>query len=615
MPFGLKNAPATFSRLMNLVLSGLQGSQCFTYLDDVIIYASSLEEHNNNLKNVFNRFRTNNLKLQPDKCEFLHKEISYLGHIITENGVKPNPEKIQAVVKYPAPTNVKTIKQFLGLLGYYRKFIKDFALLAKPLTYLLRKDIPFIWGPEQEKSFNNLKETLTKQPILQYPDYTKPFILTTDASNFAIGAILSQGEVGKDLPIAYASRTLSNAECHYSTTEKELLAIVWATKHFRPYLYGQTFKIITDHRPLIWLFNCTDPSSRLIRWRLKLEEYDYEIFYKPGRINSNADALSRNPVLLNNTSETADTYDNFIRFHYENQELIEVPCLQTNLFSKNPNAIFISKDLDESNLYLETLSQTQDLVLIPPEINLYDAINLTNTVTKQQTFLLFTHLNHFDVPTYKDLFYTLINLRNKVTKTDLKEIYITNPTLYNKNLKQDMIHELIYFIFQSTQIKVFLVDKTKIQPKTKDEITKILEEHHSTSIAGHKGFSKTYKSIKELYKWINMKNDIKKFIKSCIHCQINKVNRHPTKAPMEITSTAKQPFEKIFLDIVGPLPITENSNRFILTFQDDLTKFSYAQAITNHEAKTIAEKLFQFIMIFGIPKSIEQTTHQTSNPN
>jgi hypothetical protein len=589
---------------MNLVLSGLQGSQCFTYLDDVIIYASSLEEHNNKLKNVFNRFRTNNLKLQPDKCEFLHKEISYLGHIITENGVKPNPEKIQAVVKYPAPTNVKTIKQFLGLLGYYRKFIKDFALLAKPLTYLLRKDIPFIWGPEQEKSFNNLKETLTKQPILQYPDYTKPFTLTTDASNFAIGAILSQGEVGKDLPIAYASRTLNNAECHYSTTEKELLAIVWATKHFRPYLYGQTFKIITDHRLLIWLFNCTDPSSRLIHWRLKLEEYDYEIFYKPGRINSNADALSRNPVLLNNTSETADTYDNFIRFHYENQELIEIPCLQTNLFSKNPNAIFISKDLDESNLYFQTLSQTQDLVSIPPEINLYDTINLTNTVTKQQTFLWFTHLHHFDVPTYKDLFYTLINLRNKVTKTDLKEIYITNPTLYNKNLKQDMIHELIYFIFQSTQIKVFLVDKTKIQPKTKDEITKILEEHHSTSIAGHEGFSKTYKSIKELYKWINMKNDIKKFIKSCIHCQINKVNRHPTKAPMEITSTAKQPFEKIFLDIVGPLPITENGNRFILTFQDDLTKFSYAQAITNHEAKTIAEKLFQFIMIFGIPKSI-----------
>lgn len=291
MPFGLKNAPATFSRLMKTVLTGLEGSQCFTYLDDTIVYASCLSEHNSKLEKVFNRLRINNLKLQPEKCEFLHREVSYLGHIITADGVKPNPEKIRAIVDYPKPVDSKSIKQFLGLMGYYRKFIKNFSTIAKPLTSLLQNDVVFVWNDEQEDAFQKLKNSLITEPILQYPDYTKPFILSTDASNSALGAVLSQGEIGNDLPISFASRTLNKAEIHYSTTEKELLAIVWATKHFRTYLYGQKFVIVTDHRPLIWLFNCKDPSSRLIRWRLKLEEYDYDIHYKPGCANSNADAL------------------------------------------------------------------------------------------------------------------------------------------------------------------------------------------------------------------------------------------------------------------------------------------------------------------------------------
>lgn len=604
MPFGLKNAPATFSRLMNQVLTGLQGTQCFTYLDDVIIYASSLEEHNTKLKNVFDRFRANNLKLQPDKCEFLHKEICYLGHLITENGVKPNPKKISAIAEYPRPTNPKSIKQFLGLLGYYRKFINKFATIAKPLTYLLKKDVPFVWGLDQENAFQNLKSCLTREPILQYPDFTKPFALTTDASNFAIGAILSQGDIGEDLPVAYASRSLNNAECNYSTTEKELLAIVWATHHFRPYLYGQKFKIVTDHRPLTWLFNCKDPSSRLIRWRLKLEEYDYEICYKPGRVNANADALSRNPVLIIQPSNKSETYETFTRFHYENQELLEIPHLADNIFLKTPIALFYSKDLDESNLYYNTLNEHQDLNSIPPHFNIYDTITLTNSSSNQTAHLMITHLNHFDKPSYKDIFYSLLKLREKLIKDNVQEVYISNPLLLNSNLKQDILHEMFHFLFHSTQIKIFLVDKVKIEPKTPEEINKILKENHSTSIAGHRGFFKTYRMIRDIYKWKHMKKDIKLFIKNCVQCQMNKTNRHPTKAPMEITSTAKQPFEKIFLDIVGPLPITENENRFILTLQDDLTKYSQAFAMPNHEARTIAEQFFEFVMTFGIPKSI-----------
>jgi hypothetical protein len=223
MPFGLKTAPATFQSLRNSVLSGLTGSRCFVFLDDVVIYARSLAEHDAKLREVFARFRKYSLKLQPDKCEFLRKEVHYLGHLITENGVRPDPTKVEAVEKFPRPVTEKQLKCFLGMVGYYRKSIPKFSKIASPLHELLRKDAKFEWTTDQENAFQNLKEKLTTQPILQYPDFTKEFILTTDASN--------QGEIGKDLPIAYASRNLNQAEKNYSTSEKELLAIVWRIKH------------------------------------------------------------------------------------------------------------------------------------------------------------------------------------------------------------------------------------------------------------------------------------------------------------------------------------------------------------------------------------------------
>ena len=293
MPFGLKNAPATFQRLMNSVLAGIQGLRCLVYLDDIVIYGSSLEDHNKRLAEVLQRLRKHSLKLQPDKCEFLRKEVIYLGHIISENGILPDPSKLEAVRNFPTPRKVKDVQSFIGLAGYYRKFIENFSQIAKPLTKLTKKTEIFEWKNEQQIAFENLKEKLMTAPVLKYPDFNEEFNVTTDASDYAIGAVLSQGPVGKDRPIAYASRVLSRAEQNYNTTEKELLAIVWAVKHFRPYIYGTKFKIITDHKPLIWLFNVTDPGSRLIRWRLKLEEYDYEIIHKAGRANANADALSR----------------------------------------------------------------------------------------------------------------------------------------------------------------------------------------------------------------------------------------------------------------------------------------------------------------------------------
>lgn len=269
MPFGLKNRPSCFQSFMNKVLSGLQSIEMFVYMDDIVVYAKSLKEHSEKSEKLLGRLKTAGLTLQPDQCKFLQKEPIYLGHIISKKGVKPDPDKIKPVFKFPIPKTKKDIKQFLGSIGYYRRFIPDFAKLAKPLTVILKDTGKFFWAPFQQVAFSTLRDMLCEAPLLQYPNFNEPFVLTCDASQYAIGGILSEGEIGKDPPNAFWSRTLDETEINYSTTEKELLAIVNAVKHFRPYLYGR-FTLVTDHRPLIWLNSLKDPMvSRLARWKIK----------------------------------------------------------------------------------------------------------------------------------------------------------------------------------------------------------------------------------------------------------------------------------------------------------------------------------------------------------
>lgn len=297
MPFGLRNSGSCFSRMISNLLSGLQGTEMFVYLDDIIIFATSLKEHEEKINKLMKRLEKANLKLQPEKCEFLKREVLFLGHIVSQDGLKTDPEKIKSVQKFPKPKDRKNIRQFLGLTGYYRRFIPRYAHIAKPLTRLLQDDVEFKWDEDTEKAFKLLQKALCTAPILQYPDFEKPFIITTDASGFAIGAVLSQGKIGKDRPIAYFSRVLRDAELKYETYEKEALAIVEAIKNFRPYVYGYKFFVVTDHQPLVWFRSAQDGNSRVLKWRLKLAEYDYEVIYKPGKLNLNADALSRNPVV------------------------------------------------------------------------------------------------------------------------------------------------------------------------------------------------------------------------------------------------------------------------------------------------------------------------------
>ncbi|UYV74885.1 hypothetical protein LAZ67_12001673, partial [Cordylochernes scorpioides] len=296
MPFGLCNASATFERNMENMLGNLRWQICLCYLDDVIIYSPDFPTHLKRLEAVFRCFRESNLRLNDKKCRFVFEELEILGYITSKHGIKPAEHNIKAIRNFPRPTKVKEVQSFLGMCSYYRKFIKDFSKIADPLSNLIKKSVSFTWTERQEEAFQTLKTALLSPPILGHFNPNAPTYIHTDASNIGIGATLVQDIGGEEKVISYLSRTLSKAEQNYSTTEKECLAVVWSMSKLRPYLYGRHFKIVTDHHALCWLKNLKDPTGRLARWALKIQEYDFDIIHKSGKKHLDADGLSRGPL-------------------------------------------------------------------------------------------------------------------------------------------------------------------------------------------------------------------------------------------------------------------------------------------------------------------------------
>lgn len=293
LPFGLHNAPATFQRLMNQVLAPVLGKSALVYLDDIIIYSKNANEHLEHLNNVLELISTAGLKISPGKCEFLKNELKYLGHVVSHEGIKVDPDKVTAIREMKPPNTVRGVRGFMGMASYYRKFVPNFSALAAPLTELTKKNKRFVWTEKHQEAFQVLKDKLMMAPVLQYPDYEKTFRIHCDSSDRALGAMLCQQQDGVDMPIAFYSRKFSPAETRYSTTEKEALAIVDSVKHFSPHVFGYHFQVLTDHAPLRYLFNYKPTVPRITRWALFLSEYDYEIIYKPGREHVVPDQLSR----------------------------------------------------------------------------------------------------------------------------------------------------------------------------------------------------------------------------------------------------------------------------------------------------------------------------------
>lgn len=685
MPFGLKNAPATFQRLMDHVLAGLQGLELLVYLDDIVIYARSLRKHEIKYRKLIERLRTLNLKLQPDRCKFLRKEMAYLGHIIGEESVRPDSQKLRAVREFPFPRNPKQVKQFLRLVGYYRRFIPGFSKVAKPLTQLLKKGNAFQWGQKQENSFQELRDHLLKQPILQYPDFQKNFNISTDASGYAIAGVLSQGFIGKDMPVAYCFRLLNPAKQNYSTIEQELLAIVYAVQYLRLYIYGQEFKLVTDHRPLVWLNYIKDPTSRLTKWALRLAEHKFTVKYKPGTANANVDALSRNPsqILTIQQGRQSETESNESPFSHLGPrksirpvpEDYQTPADESGELStgetdplthsndkpgpstsdsriegeapeepEKPKAtatewreLLEYSDSDGSGVDATELSMGPDDTegkdngtqeLFSPTARAYKLPALSNqdqhawklsdnvqetrdmfATRRDNLCILITQKGQacdegtrqiekaHQLPRYENLCLS----RARVTEMG-KRFLIVIPIKETYNIPLDIrifddalkslldvagelnlqfisfsvtdkidsiIRQKLCQLFQETQHQV-MICRNSIRVPPVEERKGLIKEAHSFTIGGHKGVTKTYNRLRQRCCWFGMKENVGSFIQNCTSCQLKKLVRVKGKQPMCITDTPRSAFDKLALDIMGPLPPTTAGNRYILTMQDML---------------------------------------------
>lgn len=502
MPFGLKNAPATFQRAMNSVLSGLIGNICHVYLDDIIVVGQNLENHIKNLETVLKRLSQFNLKIQLDKCEFLRRETEFLGHVITQEGVRPNTDKIKKILEWPLPKNAKQIKQFLGLSGYYRRFIRDYSRITKPMTKYLKKDeVININNPDYIKAFETLKEILSTDQILAYPDFTKPFILTTDASDFALGAVLSQIHDSVERPIAFGSRTLNPTECNYATNEKEALAIIWAVKKYQPYLYGNRFTLVTDHKPLTFI-KSSEKNTKILRWRLELENYDYDIIYKEGKTNVVADALSRFPTITAKDKEinVNESIDNTPRESRETAENISgnISDIETVHSAYTSDDYFIHFSDRPINYYRSQI---------------IFKISKIDTVISEEIFPKFTRII-ISKPSFE---------KNEITEIikkfhNGKQTAILAPeTLYQKIQEsfKENFSQKGHFVFTTKMVE----DVTN-----ENRQNNIVSKEHERA---HRGIREVESQIRRSYFFPNMTNRIKTFINTCNICNLHKYDGRP----------------------------------------------------------------------------------------
>lgn len=633
MPFGLKNAPATFQRMMNNVLKEHINKICIIYMDDILIFSTSLQEHINSLEKIFKTLRKANLKVSLNKSDFLKKETDFLGHIVSKEGIKPDPRKIEGIKKQTIPRTVKEIQSFLGLSGFYRKFIPDYAKIAKPLTIRLKKDAVInVDDKDYKESFEKLKNILMSDMVLRYPDFSKKFALTTDASNYALGAVLSQ-EKG---PIAFASRTLNKHEVNYSTIEKELLAIVWGVKQFRHYLYGQRFKLYTDHKPLIWLANLKEPNSKLIRWKIKLNEYEFDISHLQGKENKVADALSR--IRETNVNQKHSKCqicgkinkdkksENQHRLMHEGKTSCDlcgktyatISALNKHLreihsredLTKNPRNPYSNKKTVSRKNILESipLIEDDDQTVHSAEEDSLDLFKVTEKPFqsfKTQIILKKCNVNSVEesqVFSNKRIIYNYVELNSDLMAQILDRIFADKIVALHCEDTQDLIKIQNEFKIRKSnpnniiEAEVFITGNI-IQEKNYEEMLEIIAKHHRFE-NNHPGITKTYEDLKNLYYYPGLKREITKFINNCHICNF-KHERRPIKLPFENTETPTGPFQIYHSDIWFI-----NNNQMYVTMMDKFTKYAMIEEIHERTTLTLIKAFLKLFILMKKPEKI-----------
>ena len=549
MPFGLCNAPATFQRLMQRCLGGQLMESVLVYLDDVIVYSPDFDSHLRHLEEVFRAMEKYGLKLQPNKCHLLRREVNFLGHVVSAAGVSVDPGKVSAVKDWKAPRTVRQVRSFLGFVGYYRRFIKDFSKIAKPLNQLLvgtgrnrgRGSPNVDWDANCESAFQTLKQELLQAPILAYADFAKPFLLYTDASNLGLGAVLAQRQDGVERVIAYASRSLHPAErndANYSSFKLELLALKWAlSEKFKDYLWGAKVTIITDNNPLVHLQTAKLGAVEQ-RWVAQLANFDYQLQYRPGREHTNADVLSRLPEA--ESPGGASPEEGYM------VGAVEAPGSRQEAVPENWGW--------DPRRWRERQARDQDVRLVREWLEqgrrLTPAERLAQTDTGRRL------LGQWD----------RLELRDGVLCRR-----VSDPKL-------------------GEEVRQIVVPA--------DEVTALVSAYHNQ--LGHQGQERTVSLLRRFFFWPGLEASVHALIQACPRCILFK-SRREVRAPM-VPIHAKAPLHIMAMDF---LTLGRPRDRYqnILVITDLFTKYAWAIPTLDQTATTTATVLWRAVFqTFGCPE-------------
>ena len=540
MPFGLSNAPATFQRVLDIILARYRWQTCLVYLDDVIVFSSREEDHVEHVREVLNALHEAGVTLKLRKCEFFKKSVRYLGHVISPGKLEIDKARTKALLEATHPTNQSELRSFLGCCNVYRRFIRDYTKIAAPLYAKLKKGQPIKLEPfddESCKAFETLISSLTSPPVLALPRADLPYSIDTDASEYQVGVALFQHLPNGDRqPIGFWSRTLQAAEKNYSTPEKECLAVVWACGVLRPYLQGDRFLIHTDQASLRWLLTTTDGTGRLMRWRLRLSEFDFDVKYKKGSKNSVADCLSRLRTLGETTTEVDD----------------QIPCF----------------NLDEEHEIDEP----------PQEFDDWEDFDLLLATEEEEEHPVPSAISTEEL------------IREQGRDPFCKKIRIS----LDRGRPVPFVEDESGVLFRTQEGHPQLVIPRSLVPR-------VLWLSHYPKAAGHPGETKLYRTLRRHFYWTTLSVDAVNTVRNCVSCARNRVKLRRNSKKLQLFP-ASGPLEYVSIDILGPLLRTSRRNRYILVISDRYTKLTRAIPVASITAQSVAREFAEnWAFIYGPP--------------
>jgi hypothetical protein len=629
MPFGLTNAPATFQRMINNVLREHLDIFVVCYLDDILIFSDTEEEHTEHVHKVLQALQDAKLLVEPEKSNFHASEVEFLGHIISHNEIRMDPKKIAAVSEWPKPTNVKEVQSFLGFANYYRRFLKNFSSHATPLTQLTRKGVDFIWDTAAEKAFNTIKNLILSEPVLATFDPEREIELETDSSDFAQGAQIGQRDDDGILhPIAFFSYKMHGAELNYPIYDKEFLAIVNSFKEFRHYLLGSKHKIkvYTDHKNISHFATTQELSGRQLRYAEYLSEFDYVIIHRKGSENGRADAISRRCDFDTGKPKTNEQILNFnAEGHLEQKYIANMrktrpqPKHLDKIRGINPTRTSMDGTPDQKRdirykdgritiPYHHRHEIIQDLHQEGP----HDGNPETLRQLVSETYN--THGLHLEIQYAIDTCSECPNKEeseyeyemNRVTGRTIKTRKKTLGNTYvvtNTNELHDRIQR-----YNDELPPDEKTDKLQVPEELRHQLVR---EIHELPPHGHQGIHKTLDRVRTTYQFPKMKTVVQAITKQCLLCEKTKARRHKPYGELQPLPVAERPWDSITMDFITKLPLSEDPATgvmydSILVIVDRLTKFSY---FIPYQESTDAEQfayifLRNIVSIHGLPTEI-----------